>query len=290
MRFDRGYFSKTKPKRVRGGIKAQTQRGSFGTQWWAKRWIAVLEGLDLGARLARGRSYARSGQVLDIAIEPGLVRAKVQGSRVRPYAVTIRVATLGKPAWRRVTERIVAEARFAAKLLAGEMPHEIEEAFAQSDASLFPISVRELHTECSCPDWSNPCKHIAAVYYLLGEEFDRDPFLLFTLRGGAKSEMFADLSEAAPAATAPVETEMLPADHDAFWRAREGRDRPPMTATPEHKGSTQRTLPAFPFWRGSEPLSTFLARVDDAATGAVLPLLAVSQDSELHPRAIRDRT
>jgi uncharacterized Zn finger protein len=273
MRFDRGYFPKTKPKRVRGGIKAQTQRGGFGTQWWAKRWIAVLEALDLGARLARGRSYARSGQVLDIAIEPGLVRAKVQGSRARPYAVAIRVATLGKPAWRRVTERIVAEARFAAKLLAGEMPHEIEEAFEQVDASLFPTSVRELHTECSCPDWSNPCKHIAAVYYLLGEEFDRDPFLLFTLRGGAKSEMFADLSEAAPAAAAPVETAMLPADHDAFWRARESRDGPPMTPTSERKPSTQRTLPAFPFWRGSEPLGTFLARVDDAATGAVLPLL-----------------
>lgn len=281
MRFDQTYFPKTKPKRVCGGIKAQTQRGSFGTQWWAKRWIAVLEALDLGARLARGRSYARSGQVLDIAIEAGIVRAKVQGSRARPYTIAIRVAKLDKPAWRRVTEGILAEARFAAKLLAGEMPHEIEEVFAQAGAPLFPTSVRELHTECSCPDWSNPCKHIAAVYYLLGEEFDRDPFLLFALRGGSKGDVLAELAQAAPVVAPPSVREPLPAEHDAFWHAPERRDAPPAAANMARGMPARgRTVPAFAFWRGSETLGTFMARIDEAAAGAALALLSTRDGSE----------
>jgi uncharacterized Zn finger protein len=281
MRFDGTYFPKTKRKRVRGGIKAQTQRGSFGTQWWAKRWIAVLEALDLGARLARGRSYARSGQVLDIAIEPGHVRAKVQGSRARPYTVAIRVAKLDKPAWRRATEGILAEARFAAKLLAGEMPREIEAVFAGAGAPLFPTSVRELHTECSCPDWSNPCKHIAAVYYLLGEEFDRDPFLLFALRGGSKSDVLAELAQAAPVAAAPSVRERLPAERDAFWHAPERREETPAAAKIARGAPARgRAVPAFPFWRGSEPLGTFIARIDEAAAGAALAFLSSRDGSE----------
>lgn len=270
MRFDKGYFPK--PKRVRGGIKAQTQRGDFGTQWWAKRWIAALEELDLGARLARGRGYARAGQVLDIAIEPGRVIANVQGSRAQPYSVTIRIERLAASVWRRVTEALLGEARFAAKLLAGEMPHEIESAFTQAGASLFPQSVGELSTECSCPDWVNPCKHIAAVYYLLGEEFDRDPFLLFTLRGRSRAEVFAGLEHTGPAAISLDEDAPLPADPDAFWRG--SSEATPGRGTVERLPSTRRTPPAFPFWRGSSALGAFLERVDSAAAAAAITRLA----------------
>ena len=79
---------------------------------------------------------------------------------------------------------------FTAKLLAGEMPQDIEQAFTDAGLSLFPAQSKDLDTECSCPDWSNPCKHIAAVYYLLGEEFDRNPFLIFKLRGMEREESF----------------------------------------------------------------------------------------------------
>jgi uncharacterized Zn finger protein len=276
MRFDDRFFPESRPRAAKGGIKARSQRGGFATQWWAKRWIAVLEGLNLGARLQRGRRYARAGQVLDIAIGPGLVTARVQGSRAEPYRVTIRVATLPGSTWRKISEHVAREARFAAKLLSGEMPQDIEAAFKAVGASLFPTALRQLRTECSCPDVANPCKHIAATYYLIGEEFDRDPFLLFALRGATKAEILADLHDAgpppAPKAAGPTP---LPAQLADFW------DGPPAETPPAAAASggasskpRKRALPAFPFWRGAEPLEATLARVDEAAVAAALAFLA----------------
>ena len=181
-------YQPSRPKAAKGGIKAQSKRGSFGTSWWAKRWIAVLESFNIGARLGRGRTYARQGQVLSINIDKGLVEAKVQGSRSKPYDITIKVKGLSDADWKKLAEEISRQAIFAAKLLAGEMPQDIEQAFEKAGLSLFPQKIGDLETNCSCPDWSNPCKHIAAVYYLLGEEFDRDPFLLFKLRGLRREE------------------------------------------------------------------------------------------------------
>jgi uncharacterized Zn finger protein len=192
------WYPPSKPRAVRGGIRAGSKRGRFGETWWAARWIAVLESFDIGARLQRGRSYARHGQVLSIDIEKGVVSARVQGSRRAPYKVAVTIGQLKPAEWRRVTDRIAGQAIFAAKLLAGEMPQDIEEAFTTAGVSLFPEKSRELVTACSCPDWSNPCKHVAAVYYLLGEEFDRDPFLLFRLRGLEREELMTLLQEPPP--------------------------------------------------------------------------------------------
>jgi len=180
---DYGHFPPSRPREAKGGIRAHSKRGAFGESWWARRWISVLEDFDLGARLGRGRSYARRGQVLDVVIERGLVEARVQGSRLAPYKVSIKVKTISGAQWKRASAALAREARFAAKLLAFEMPEDVEKAFEGAGLSLFPERRKDLTTECSCPDWSNPCKHVAAVYYLLGEEFDRDPFLLFRLRG-----------------------------------------------------------------------------------------------------------
>src|SRR5436190_22105858 len=94
-----GYFPPSRPRAAKGGIKAQSKKGQFGQSWWAKRWIAVLEGFDIGARLARGRSYARNGQVLEINIGKGLVRARVQGSRPKPYEITIQARTIAPGDW-----------------------------------------------------------------------------------------------------------------------------------------------------------------------------------------------
>ena len=171
-------YEESRPRQVKGGIKAQSQRGTFGQSWWAKRWIGVLESFDIGARLSRGRSYARRGQVLSIDIDKGTVKAEVQGSRPRPYRVNVAVKTLVSEEWSKLADVLATRAIFSAKLLAGAMPENIEEAFKDVGLSLFPNKGSDLETDCSCPDWSNPCKHVAAVYYLLGEEFDRDPFLI----------------------------------------------------------------------------------------------------------------
>src|SRR5207253_860927 len=112
----------SRPREAKGGIKAQTKRGAFGESWWAKRWIGVLESFQLGARLNRGRSYARGGQVLSIEIEPGVVQAKVQGSRPTPYSISIETKVLAVQDWEKLADALAAQALFAAKLLAGEMP------------------------------------------------------------------------------------------------------------------------------------------------------------------------
>jgi hypothetical protein len=277
--FDWTAYPKAKPKRVAGGIKANTQRGAFGTKWWAKRWIAALEQLNLGGRLVRGRSYARAGQVLDIAIAPGSVSAKVQGSRPTPYSVSIRTTTLDAAAWRRIIETIASEARFTATLAIGDMPQDIEEAFARAGASLFPASARDLTTTCSCPDVSNPCKHIAAVYYLLGEEFDRDPFLLFTLRGGSKSDVLGNVVEAFASSPPPLGGEPLPLEHREFWHGTGPDDGGAIRTDVFAQQLTPRAIVPFPFWRGSEPLGDVLTRIDEAARAVALQLLADGLES-----------
>ncbi|HVO42390.1 MAG TPA: SWIM zinc finger family protein [Aggregatilineales bacterium] len=221
-----GFFPRSKPIKPKDGIQSKSKKGAFRESWWAKRWILVLEGYGIGTRLQRGRSYARGGQVLNIAIKPGEVTARVQGSRPTPYRITIRMPRLSDIEWEKVIDAMGAQAIFAAKLLAGEMPNAIEEAFSAAKVSLFPARGDQLITDCSCPDVANPCKHIAAVYYLLGEQFDTDPLLIFTLRGRTRDQIIEALRarRAASAAETPGETqgppELIPAlaeQVDSFW-------------------------------------------------------------------------
>jgi uncharacterized Zn finger protein len=269
-------FPKSRPREAKGGIKAQSKRGAFGQSWWAKRWISVLESFNIGARLGRGRSYARNGQVLAIDVQEGKVTAKVQGSRPQPYAVTIAMKVLAPEEWEQLVQALSGQALFVAKLLAGEMPQDIEEVFKAARLSLFPQKQADLKTDCSCPDWSNPCKHVAAVYYLLGEEFDRDPFLLFRLRGLGREELLKRLSGMAPAPAAPTEAEAaavpaetaapLPADPGAFWS---GSPLPDdvygeVEAPPVSAAWVQR-LGNFPFWRGDAHLLDTLEPIYEEA-------------------------
>lgn len=257
---DSDYFPKSTPVRKEGGIKAKSGGKLGGERWWAKRWIAVLESFDMGTRLTRGRSYARKGQVLSVAVTSGVVTAKVQGSRKTPYKVTIRLAPLSEPAWDSVITELAGRAIFLAKLLAGEMPAEIEEAFQLAGAPLFPAKSRDLSTDCSCPDWSNPCKHIAAVYYLLGEEFDRDPFLIFALRGLPREELLTRLRTlAGPMEVATPQqhiiSEPLAADPTTFWTGSPISDNSTDDAHPSAvTAPLLRRLGDFPFWRGTEPV------------------------------------
>lgn len=302
----REFFPRSRPRAAKGGIKAQSKRGAFGESWWAKRWIAVLESFDIGARLGRGRSYARGGQVLSIDITEGEVTARVQGSQPKPYDVTIEVKTLTAREWDRLVRVLSEQALFAAKLLAGEMPQDIEQIFSEAGLSLFPEESRDLLTDCSCPDWSNPCKHIAAVYYLLGEEFDRDPFLLFRLRGLGREELLKRLSRAAPAPSpqplspegeegqrlreTAVPPEPLPDNPALFWGGGALPDdvfgevgQPPVS------GAWLQRLGAFPFWRGETNLRDALQPIYAGASSRGLTVFLGEQQSDPMRQAVARR-
>lgn len=284
--YDDWYVPPSRPREAIGGIKAQSKQGSFGQHWWAKRWLAVLEGFNLGARLTRGRAYARQGQVLSVEIDKGLVTATVQGSRPRPYDIRILLRSLTAREWERVVQVIASEALFSAKLLSGEMPQEIEDAFRQAQVALFPQAYHDLETSCSCPDWSNPCKHIAAVYYLLGEEFDRDPFLVFKLRGLEREEFVKLLGSQHPhrvpqEASHPEEPatseepEALPSEPEVFWAGHSLQGEipgevnlPPVTA------AVLRRLGPFPFWRGEASVQDSLSSLYVAAAESGLVVAA----------------
>jgi uncharacterized Zn finger protein len=190
---DGGFFPPSRPRKATGGIKARSKRGAIGEQWWSRRFIDVLESFGMQTRLARGRNYARAGQVLSLDVNTGHVTAQVQGSRVKPYKVILTVDPLTKPQWRKVERALAARAVFRARLLAGEMPAEIEEVFADCGTPLFPRSARDLSMTCSCPDWGVPCKHVAAVCYVLAEAFDDDPFAMLAWRGKGREQLLAAL-------------------------------------------------------------------------------------------------
>ena len=198
------------PLAVEGGIKARSKRGAIGEQWWSRRFVEVLESFGMSGRLARGRHYARRGQVIEFELGQGMVRARVQGSRPVPYQVRIGVLPLTSKQWRRVIESLRGQALFRAKLLAGEMPHEIEEVFAACGTPLFPRSARDLDLFCSCPDWGVPCKHLAAVCYVLAEKFDDDPFGMLAWRGRDRTELLAALRRGPAGGTAAAGSEPAP--------------------------------------------------------------------------------
>ncbi|MBI1882561.1 MAG: SWIM zinc finger family protein [Chloroflexi bacterium] len=201
------YYPPSQPIKTDEGIKAKSKRGEFVKNWWATRWIAALERLVDRGRLDRGRRYARQGQVLSIEETKSGIAAKVQGSERRPYKVTIDIDTLSNAQWEQVIDALADQAIFTAQLLAGEMPQDIEQVFQAAKVSLFPEKRGQLVTTCSCPDPSNPCKHIAAVHYILGEQFDEDPFLLFRLRGRTQEQILAALRERRAAGGAADEAE-----------------------------------------------------------------------------------
>ena len=228
--WDGEHYPPSRPRKAVGGIKARSKRGAIGDTWWSQRFIELLESFGVGSRLQRGRNYARRGQVVELEVEPGVVIAKVQGSRYTPYRVRIRAKALSEQQWRRVEKAMATRALPLAQLLAGEMPHDIEDVFTASKLTLFPRSSAELKASCTCPDWENPCKHIAAAYYILAERFDEDPFLIFAWRGRDKDELLGRLRarrgaggrrrsagtpSAQPEPGGPSLTERL----DSFWRS-----------------------------------------------------------------------
>ena len=193
----RGYgdWPEHRPRRPGPGPR-RTGRKPFGATWWGKAWVEALEqraSLDPN-RLPRGRTYARGGAVGELEVLPGEVTAPVQGSRRTPYRVRVRVRHFSEEEWAVVMDALAAQVGHAAALLEGELLPEVAEDVRAVGLDLLP-GAGEVQPRCSCPDWADPCKHAAAVCYLVADELDRDPFLLFQLRGRARDELLASLRQ-----------------------------------------------------------------------------------------------
>ncbi len=160
--------------------------------WWGMAWTENLERYaDFANRISRGRSYLRQGAVLDLQIEPGKVTGLVQGSRVKPYQVEIHIQPLKPAVWMAITQACSGNIHSLQDLVSGKFPRNLAELFTASGTGLFP-ALREIAFNCSCPDWADMCKHVAAILYGIGVRFDEDPTLFFRLRQVDIDELITD--------------------------------------------------------------------------------------------------
>lgn len=224
-------YPESRPIATADGIATRKQRGSMADTWWSQRFVQVLESYGLGTRMQRGRRYARSGQVLSLDVTPGLLVAQVQGSRRTPYLVSVRSAAVAEKAWKELEEAVRARVGFVASLLDGQVPRELEAACTEAGIDLFPEGWSQLTATCNCPDWENPCKHLAAVLYVFADQLEDDPWLLLTWRGRTRDELLSHLEALAPS----ERTDGLP----VWWPLTPGstdldrlRWRPPVPSPP----------------------------------------------------------
>lgn len=271
------YFPKSSPRAVKDGIKVKSKRGDIGEQWWSKRFLDALNRMGMDNRLVRGKTYARKGQVTSMDIKNGIVHASVQGSRPRPYQVSIGLNTWDEKEWRKIIAEIANQALHAASLLSGEIPHEIEEIVETAGVHLFPGSAKDLKTDCNCPDYANPCKHIAAVYYILAERFDADPFLIFAMRGKEKEEFLEELRKERgspedepapePQSAETLVSEPAPLSPVGFYDLKTSLDdfKVHPTTEPDVHGAVLRRLGPSPLSVGKKNFSELIAPVYEFA-------------------------
>lgn len=164
-------------------------------EWWTQQWMDLINSYRYKKRLERAWKYAREGNVISFEFQGQKVISRVKGTADEPYEVSLWLSTFSDEDWGYVIGTMADKAVFSAKLLSGEMPRDIEEVFAANGLRLFPFTLDELRSRCSCPDKANPCKHISAVYYLLGDQFGDDPFMIFQMRGRTKSQILAELRQ-----------------------------------------------------------------------------------------------
>ena len=254
-----------------------------GREWWVERWLELLDSYRFKKRLERGRNYAREGNVLSIEFAERQVFAKVQGSEAEPYQVALSLEPFPdenrervikmmsqKPFtdedWDCIIQTISQKAIYTAQLLAGEMPADIEEVFTANGLSLFPYTLSDVRSRCSCPDKANPCKHIAAVYYQLGDRFSEDPFVIFQLRGRTKEKILEALRAIRSENSATGELELsknLPAAQNQNLADNK------LTSLPAEDSPESKT-----FWQYQEPLeSSLVVIVPPSESKTLLDLL-----------------
>ncbi|MFH0702894.1 MAG: DEAD/DEAH box helicase [bacterium] len=166
----------------------KTRRKTYGNTWWGQAWIEALERIDSN-RLARGKSYANQGRVKNIKINNGNISASVKGSYYDSYSIKISLEKFTKDEIKKIKEIISQNSSIAIELGMGKLPETLLELIEKEKITLLPKRWKDLKSSCSCPDSANPCKHLAAVYYMLANEMDKDPFILFELKGIETSEL-----------------------------------------------------------------------------------------------------
>jgi uncharacterized Zn finger protein len=230
---------------VTPAITTQLGNDGLGQQpWWVLQWMELINGYRYKKRLERAWEYVRSGNVLSIRFEGRRVHARVQGSERDPYKVKLWLDVLSDEDWGYVLEALSQKTRWSAQLLAGVMPEDIERAFAASGRRLFPFKLQEVRSECSCADKANPCKHVSAVFYLMGDRFSEDPFVLFQLRGRTRSQLLAELAARRregvelPAEQAPHPLHPALADPARWWRYDAALDGDLVVITPALEGES----------------------------------------------------
>lgn len=245
----------------------------FSRSWWGQKFIEAMEEVTDSGRLSRGRSYARGGKVKSINIDMGFVSAQIQGSinpyfgvyEIPLYQTLIDFEPISKAKWTAAIAVIASKASLISRLLMNEIPDNIEDSFKLLGINLLPYSREDFHTRCSCPDWSNPCKHIAGLYYLIAAELDCDPFLLFELRGLSREDLKAELAKS------PL--------GQALSSELSAQARPPVPV--ERYYTNPATTDATPtslkdFWHGETSLPETL----EAATPAIVPAILVKKQGD----------
>ncbi|MEA5576236.1 SWIM zinc finger family protein [Anabaena sp. UHCC 0451] len=240
-------------------------------EWWSQRWLDLLDSYRFKKRLERARNYSRQGNVLSIEFKGAKVLARVQGSEAEPYKVSLSLDAFSDEEWGYVIETMSQKSIFAAKLLAGEMPQNIEDVFTSNGLSLFPFTLGDVHGKCSCPDKAVPCKHIGAVYYQLGDRFSEDPFVLFQLRGRTREKIISDLrqlrntknlekSDKKPLKTANTEVQQIEHEHnfslklDNFWQYQEPLESSLVVISPSVSETVLDVLGTIPLAKDEESL------------------------------------
>jgi uncharacterized Zn finger protein len=250
-------------------------------EWWVQRWLELLDSYRFKKRLERARIYAREGNVLSIEFVGAQVLARVQGSEVEPYQVSLWLEPFTDEDWDYVIATLSQKAIFSAQLLSGQMPDEIESAFISNGLSLFPFSLTDVRSRCSCPDKANPCKHIGAVYYQLGDRFSEDPFVLFQLRGRTKTQILEALRTIRSQnaiSTLPSNTSIAKSE----------------IATTQKKSSTQKSsdLDLASFWKYDQPLDSSLVVItpplDNKTVIDLLGKIPLSYDDALAVKQFLD--
>jgi uncharacterized Zn finger protein len=245
--------------------------------WWGKRFLEALEQCTDPGRLSRGRSYSRPQRLLSFTIEGSTIKAKIRGN-INPYfgvykepryQVEIRLQSILNKDWTRIIQRLAGNAGWLSRLLLNEMPDDIETAFAASKQTLLPSSEEDLQTNCTCPDWANPCKHVAGVYYHVAHLLDRNPFLLFQLRGLSQEKLQQKLAKT-PLGQA-LARELLPQE-----------EKPPMPVSTRYSQPVQeaiaKKLTYKAFWSGLS-----LPDHQPAARTLSIPALLIKKQGDYPP-------
>jgi len=228
-------------------------------EWWSQKWLDLLDAYRFKKRLERARNYARQGNVLSINFQGAKVLAKVQGSEPEPYQVSLFLDQFTDEEWGYVIETMAKKAIFSAKLLAGEMPQNIEDVFISNGLSLFPFTLSDVHSKCSCPDKAVPCKHIGAIYYQLGDRFSEDPFVLFQLRGRTKEKIINNLRQFRyQQNTEQIEDKFLKTD---------------LSKNQTLDNNNEYAIKIADFWKYQEPLETSLVVISPSMNETILDVL-----------------